>query len=100
MSNAALNARSDAILNAPEELAIPESEASAVSWGAIIAGAVVYCRRCARAPGGARPASRSALRQRPRRMLVRQRPSGGPPIPNGRLERRMVWRCGLTGKVT
>ena len=41
MSNAALNARSDAILNAPEELAIPESGASAVSWGAIIAGAVV-----------------------------------------------------------
>ena len=27
MSNAALNARSDAILNAPEELAIPESGA-------------------------------------------------------------------------
>ena len=41
MSNAALNARSDPILNAPEELAIPESGASAVSWGAIIAGAVV-----------------------------------------------------------
>ena len=41
MSNAALNARSDAISNAPEELAIPESGASAVSWGAIIAGAVV-----------------------------------------------------------
>ena len=41
MSNAALNARSDAILNAQEELARPESGASAVSWGAIIAGAVV-----------------------------------------------------------
>ena len=41
MSNAALNARSDAISNAPEEPAIPESGASAVSWGAIIAGAVV-----------------------------------------------------------
>jgi hypothetical protein len=41
MSNAALNVRSDPILNAPEELAIPESGASAVSWGAIIAGAVV-----------------------------------------------------------
>jgi hypothetical protein len=41
MSNAALNARSDAILNAQEELASPESGASAVSWGAIIAGAVV-----------------------------------------------------------
>ena len=41
MSNAALNARSDPILNAPEELAIPESGASAVSWGPIIAGAVV-----------------------------------------------------------
>ena len=41
MSNAALNARSDAILNARDELASPESAASAVSWGAIIAGAVV-----------------------------------------------------------
>ena len=41
MSNAALNARSDAILNARGELASPESAASAVSWGAIIAGAVV-----------------------------------------------------------
>jgi hypothetical protein len=41
MSNAALNARSDAVLNAQEELASPESGASAVSWGAIIAGAVV-----------------------------------------------------------
>src|ERR1700734_3860234 len=41
MSNAALNARSDPILNAQEELASPESGASAVSWGAIIAGAVV-----------------------------------------------------------
>jgi hypothetical protein len=41
MSNAALNARSNAILNTQEELAIPESGASAVSWGAIIAGAVV-----------------------------------------------------------
>src|ERR1700689_963380 len=40
MSNAALNARSDAILDA-QELASPESGASAVSWGAIIAGAVV-----------------------------------------------------------
>jgi hypothetical protein len=41
MSNAALNARSDAILNARDELTSPESAASAVSWGAIIAGAVV-----------------------------------------------------------
>ena len=41
MSNAALNARSDAILNTQEELASAESGASAVSWGAIIAGAVV-----------------------------------------------------------
>ena len=41
MSNAALNARSDAILNTREEPAIPESGVSAVSWGAIIAGAVV-----------------------------------------------------------
>jgi hypothetical protein len=41
MSNAALNARSDAILSTQEELAIPESGVSAVSWGAIIAGAVV-----------------------------------------------------------
>ena len=41
MSNAAFNARSDAIVNAQEELGIPESGASAVSWGAIIAGAVV-----------------------------------------------------------
>jgi hypothetical protein len=41
MSNAALNARSNAILNTREELAIPESGASAVSWAAIIAGAVV-----------------------------------------------------------
>jgi hypothetical protein len=41
MSNAALNARSDAILNARDELASPESAASAVSWGAIIAGAVI-----------------------------------------------------------
>ena len=41
MSNAALNARSDAILNTREELAIPVSGVSAVSWGAIIAGAVV-----------------------------------------------------------
>jgi hypothetical protein len=41
MSNAALNARSDAILNARDELASPESATSAVSWGAIIAGAVV-----------------------------------------------------------
>src|SRR5271165_2886832 len=41
MSNAALNARSDAILNPRGELASPESAASAVSWGAIIAGAVV-----------------------------------------------------------
>jgi hypothetical protein len=41
MSNAALNARSGAILNAQDELASPESGVSAVSWGAIIAGAVV-----------------------------------------------------------
>jgi hypothetical protein len=41
MSNAALKARSDAILNARSELANPESASSAVSWGAIIAGAVV-----------------------------------------------------------
>jgi hypothetical protein len=41
MSNAALNARSDAILKARGELASPESATSAVSWGAIIAGAVV-----------------------------------------------------------
>jgi hypothetical protein len=41
MSNAALNARSDAILNAHAELASSESAASAVSWGAIVAGAVV-----------------------------------------------------------
>ena len=41
MSNAALNARSNAILNKQEELASAESGASAVSWGAIIAGAVV-----------------------------------------------------------
>ena len=41
MSTAALNARSDAILSAQEELASPESGNSAVSWGAIIAGAVV-----------------------------------------------------------
>ena len=40
MSNAALNARSGAILDA-QELASPESGVSAVSWGAIIAGAVV-----------------------------------------------------------
>ena len=36
MSNAALNARSDAISNAPEEPAIPESGASAVSWGRLL----------------------------------------------------------------
>jgi hypothetical protein len=41
MSNAALNARSDAMLSAQEELASPESGVSAVSWAAIIAGAVV-----------------------------------------------------------
>ena len=41
MSTAALNARSDAILSAEEEIAGPESGDSAVSWGAIIAGAVV-----------------------------------------------------------
>ena len=41
MSTAALNARSDAMLNAQEELGVTESGASAVSWGAIIAGAVV-----------------------------------------------------------
>ena len=41
MSNAALNARSDAILNVRDELVNPESAASAVSWGAIMAGAVV-----------------------------------------------------------
>ena len=41
MSNAAFNARSDAMLSAREELASPESGASAVAWGAIIAGAVV-----------------------------------------------------------
>src|SRR5271155_6154697 len=41
MSNAALNARSDAILKARGELASPESSTSAVSWAAIIAGAVV-----------------------------------------------------------
>ena len=41
MSNAVLSARSDAILNARNELASPESAASAVSWGAIIAGAAV-----------------------------------------------------------
>ena len=41
MSTAAMNARSDAMLNAQEELASPESGASAVSWGAVIAGAVV-----------------------------------------------------------
>jgi hypothetical protein len=41
MSNAALNARSNATLNARDECANPESATSAVSWGAIIAGAVV-----------------------------------------------------------
>ncbi len=41
MSNAVLNARSDAILNARDEFASPESAASAVSWGAIFGGAVV-----------------------------------------------------------
>ena len=41
MSNAAFNARSDAMLSGREELASPESGASAVAWGAIIAGAVV-----------------------------------------------------------
>ncbi len=41
MSNAAFNARSAAILGAQEELASPESGVSAVSWAAIIAGAVV-----------------------------------------------------------
>jgi hypothetical protein len=41
MSNAAFNARSDAILSAQEGLASPESGASAVSWAAIIAGAAV-----------------------------------------------------------
>ena len=41
MSNAALHARSGAIVNTQEELGITEGGASAVSWGAIIAGAVV-----------------------------------------------------------
>jgi hypothetical protein len=41
MSNAALNARSNAMLNAQEEPGGLESGASAVSWGAIIAGAFV-----------------------------------------------------------
>ena len=41
MSNATLAAPSEAILNARDELARPESGASAVSWGAIVAGAVV-----------------------------------------------------------
>jgi hypothetical protein len=41
MSNAALKARSDAILKVEDELASPESAASAMSRGAIIAGAVV-----------------------------------------------------------
>ena len=40
MSTATLTARSDAMLNG-QELASPESGASAVSWGATIAGAVV-----------------------------------------------------------
>ena len=41
MSNAALNARSNAMLNAQEESGGLESGVSAVSWGAIIAGAIV-----------------------------------------------------------
>ncbi|MGA8586192.1 MAG: hypothetical protein WB715_20575 [Roseiarcus sp.] len=41
MSNAALHARSGAIVNTQEELGITEGGASVVSWGAIIAGAVV-----------------------------------------------------------
>jgi len=41
MSNATLAAPSEAILNARDELASFESGASAVSWGAILAGAVV-----------------------------------------------------------
>jgi NADH:ubiquinone oxidoreductase subunit 3 (subunit A) len=41
MSNATLAAPSEAILNARDELASFESGASAVSWGAIVAGAVV-----------------------------------------------------------
>ena len=41
MSNATLAAPSEAILNARDELARPESGASSVSWGAIVAGAVV-----------------------------------------------------------
>ena len=60
--------------------------------------AATFCRHCARAPGGARPVSLSALRQRPRRMLIRRSPSG-PPIPNERLDGRTVWRCALIGKV-
>jgi DNA end-binding protein Ku len=45
------------------------------------------------------PGSRSALRPRPGRTIIRQKPSGGSPIPNERLNRRVEWRCGLTGKV-
>ena len=41
MSNAALNARSNSILSMQGDFASPESGVSAVSWGAIIAGAVV-----------------------------------------------------------
>jgi hypothetical protein len=41
VSNAVSNARSGAILSAREEFVSPESGASAVSWGAVIAGAVV-----------------------------------------------------------
>jgi hypothetical protein len=41
VSNAALNPHSNAIVSAREELIRPESTASAVSWGAVIAGAVV-----------------------------------------------------------
>jgi hypothetical protein len=41
MSNVALKAGSDAILNVRDELASPESAASSVSWAAIVAGAVV-----------------------------------------------------------
>jgi len=41
MSNATLAGPSEATLNARDELARPESGASAVSWGAVVAGALV-----------------------------------------------------------
>ena len=63
-----------------------------------LAGARRSSTCCAGAGRGRAPATASSRSLSANRAWLRRRGSG-PPVPNARLDRRMVCRCGLTGKV-